>query len=61
MGAQGSANRGGPDAGQGGEAIVDYYKILEVAEDATQDEIKVRKRHLYLSRISNLNLLSYIS
>jgi len=37
MGAGESTGRGGQEA----EAIVDYYKILEVAEDATQDEIKV--------------------
>ena len=53
MGARGSTGRGGQDAEQGGEAIVDYYKILEVAEDATQDEIKVGKCKLYSSRISS--------
>ena len=40
MGAGESTARGGGDA----EAIVDYYKILEVAEDATAEEIKVSKR-----------------
>ncbi|KAJ2914522.1 hypothetical protein MD484_g5916, partial [Candolleomyces efflorescens] len=48
MGAQGSAHRGDPDAEQGGEAIVDYYRILEVAEDASQDEIKRSFRRLAL-------------
>lgn len=40
MGAGESTARGGGDA----EGVVDYYKILEVAEDATGDEIKVSKR-----------------
>ena len=40
MGAGESTARGGEQA----EGIVDYYKILEVAEDATAEEIKVRKR-----------------
>ena len=53
MGARESTARGGQDAEQGGEAVVDYYKILEVAEDATQDEIKVGKCQLNSSGISS--------
>lgn len=50
MGAR-ESTAGGGQAEQGGEGIVDYYKILEVAEDATQDEIKVGTLRL----IRNLN------
>lgn len=48
MGAGESTARGGEQA----EGIVDYYKILEVAEDATAEEIKVSKR----SRLGTLLL-----
>jgi DnaJ family protein A protein 5 len=40
MGAGESTARGAEQE----EGIVDYYKILEVAEDATAEEIKVSKR-----------------
>ncbi|KAG2018154.1 DnaJ protein [Coprinopsis cinerea AmutBmut pab1-1] len=46
MGASESAQRGGDE--QQSEAVVDYYKILEVAEDATPDEIKKSFRRLAL-------------
>lgn len=39
MGAQGS--KAGQAEGTNQETAVDYYTLLEVSEDATQDEIRV--------------------
>lgn len=41
MGAQGS--KAGQAEGTNQETAVDYYTLLEVSEDATQDEIRVGK------------------
>ncbi|KAF8651003.1 hypothetical protein AX16_004989 [Volvariella volvacea WC 439] len=46
MGAQGSKSQDGP--GEQSAEVVDYYKVLEVAEDASQDEIKRSFRRLAL-------------
>lgn len=53
MGAQGSKD--GQAEGTAQETAVDYYTLLEVSEDATQDEIRVGKlqRHeLFLFSLS---------
>jgi len=41
MGAQESANRTNQPGNEVDSKIPDYYQLLEVAEDATADEIKV--------------------
>jgi hypothetical protein len=41
MGARESTGRSNRDVSDGDDAALDYYQILEVAEDATADEIKV--------------------
>lgn len=59
MGAQGS--KGGQAEGTAQETAVDYYTLLEVSEDATQDEIRVGKlqRHeLYLVSLSWIKIYS---
>lgn len=42
MGAKESTGRTGQDDADPAPEALDYYKILEIEEDATADEIKVR-------------------